>query len=148
MILDDEPGQFFVRDEPPAPAWPTTPGTFARLGERVQNHLEAGDQLLGAAARDVASTDDGGLDQAFTSTIGAAGELYDTEKNGDGDQTPSVLIVNGAPTEELENQSRPYLPPSATPISIDFADAPPQPQAGQPGDTSSDAEQDRPDTQA
>lgn len=129
-MLEDEPGPFFVRDEPPAPEWPTTPGMFARLGERLEHQLEASDHVLGAAARDVASTDDGGLDHAFSSTIGAAGDVFETEKNGDGDQTPSVLIVNGAATDTLHAQVQPHLPPSTAPITTDFAEAPPAPQSG------------------
>lgn len=144
-MLEDEPGPFFVRDEPPDPDWPAAPGHFARLGARVDNHLAVSDYVLGAAARDVASSDDGGLDQAFTSTIGAAGEVFETEKNGDGDQTPDVLIVNGAPTLQLRAEVTPHLPPSTTPITTDFAEAPPNPQAGAPRDTSTDSGPDRPD---
>jgi hypothetical protein len=132
-MLEDDPGPFFVRDEPPDPDWPAPPGHFARRGAALEAHLEASDHVLGAAARDIASTDDGGLDHTFTATIGAAGDVFELEKDGDGDQTPDVLIVNGTPTEELRAQVKSFLPPSTTPITTDFADRPPPPQ-GRPSD--------------
>lgn len=135
-MLEDDPGPFFVRDEPPAEAWPAAPGHFARLGARVESHLSMSDHVLGAAARDIESTDDGALDHTYTATIGAASDVFETEKHGDGDQTPDVLIVNGTPTEVLRGQVQSFLPPSTTPITTDFADRPPPPQFSPSDDTS------------
>lgn len=132
MTLEFEPGPFFVRDTPPAPDWPGTPGRFSQQIGSVATTAAFVDNQLGAAARDIASTDDGGLRQMYTLTIGEAAYRTDQEQQHADDQTAGVLLTTGAGADSVRLSVARYLPPANTPITVDFVEpiGPPPPPGG------------------
>jgi len=126
--MDFRPGPFFVRDTPPAPAWPEVSSRFDRTLAPVVEQLGASAGVLEPARETIVTTDDGAMSQTYALTVGTAAGLVNDEQHKPDDLTIGNLVVAGAGADAADAGARPYIPPSGTPIASSFVEPePPQP---------------------
>jgi hypothetical protein len=128
----DRPGPFVVREPFPADPPITSRVSFAAALDVALPHLDAGDELLGAAGRTIETVTADGLDDEYAITIVRAADLDFVQTGGADDQVANVLTFAGAGVDVQHDSSLRYLPPVGTPIPGDFVEPPPPPTPSAP----------------